>query len=92
MHGAFIETEPTDAAGADPQEAFDLAEQARRLREALTVLSPAERLAIETAFFSGLTHAEAAVRLHAPVGTVKTRIRSGLRKLREALAKEGRDV
>jgi RNA polymerase sigma-70 factor (ECF subfamily) len=73
----------------DPHEAFDLAEQACRLRGALSVLSPAERLAIETAFFLGLTHAEAAVRLHEPVGTVKTRIRSGLRKLRDALSEEG---
>jgi len=40
---------------------------------------------IETAFFSELSYVEAAVRLNQPVGTVKTRIRSGLRKLRQAL-------
>jgi RNA polymerase sigma-70 factor (ECF subfamily) len=80
-----------DAVGADPQAAFDLAQQAQCLRLALTMLSPAERQAIETAYFSGLTHAETAVRLCVPVGTIKTRIRSGLKKLREAMAEEGRD-
>jgi RNA polymerase sigma-70 factor (ECF subfamily) len=50
------------------------------------VLTPAERQAIETTFFGGLTHAEAATRLDLPLGTIKTRIRSGLHKLRQALA------
>jgi RNA polymerase sigma-70 factor, ECF subfamily len=55
------------------------------LRNALAALAPEERQAIETAFFSELTHVETAARLNAPVGTVKTRIRSGLHKLRRAL-------
>jgi RNA polymerase sigma-70 factor (ECF subfamily) len=71
---------------SDPREAFDLREQGRLLRDALTVLTPDERQAIETAFFSELTYVEAAARLNQPVGTVKTRIRSGLRKLRQVLA------
>lgn len=69
----------------DPQEAFELRRQARALREALQVLTPDERQAIETAFFSELTYDEAATRLRQPLGTVKTRIRSGLAKLRQAL-------
>ncbi|HEY3044122.1 MAG TPA: sigma-70 family RNA polymerase sigma factor [Vicinamibacterales bacterium] len=64
---------------------LELKEQARALRNALTVLTPDERQAIEAAFFSELTHAEVAVRLNQPLGTVKTRIRSGLQKLRQAL-------
>jgi RNA polymerase sigma-70 factor (ECF subfamily) len=64
-------------------------EQSRALRGALTTaLSPDERQAIEVAFFSELTYAEAAARLNQPLGTVKTRIRSGLHKLRQALAAE----
>lgn len=70
----------------DPLEACDLTEQGRRLREALTVLTREEREVIETAFFAELTYSEVAVRLNQPLGTVKTRIRSGLMKLRQALA------
>jgi RNA polymerase sigma-70 factor, ECF subfamily len=52
----------------------------------LAVLRPDERQAIEAAFFSELTHAEVAARLNQPLGTVKTRIRSGLHKLKQALS------
>ena len=64
------------------------ASRARSLRAALAVLTPDERQAIETTFFAGLTHAEAAARLNQPLGTIKTRIRSGLHKLRRALTAE----
>ena len=70
----------------DGHEALALKQQAAALRAALALLSPLERAAIEAAFFSELTHAEAAARLKEPLGTVKTRIRSGLHKLRGALA------
>jgi RNA polymerase sigma-70 factor (ECF subfamily) len=76
-------------AASDPHEAFDLREQGRLLRNALTVLTPEERQAIETAFFSELTYYEVAARLNQPLGTVKTRVRSGLKKLRQALARQG---
>lgn len=73
-------------AASEPDEAFQLGEQGRLLREALTVLTEDERQAIETAFFSELTYSQVAARLNQPLGTVKTRIRSGLGKLRLALA------
>lgn len=69
----------------DSEDAIARKEQAELLRKALTLLTPDEHEAIETAYFSGLTHAEAAKRLNQPLGTIKTRIRSGLAKLREAL-------
>jgi RNA polymerase sigma-70 factor, ECF subfamily len=57
---------------SDPHEAFDVREQGRLLRSALTVLTPEERQAIETAFFSELTYDEVAARLNQPLGkTVK---------------------
>src|ERR1044071_1876378 len=69
----------------DPQQAYLFEEQSRLLRSALDVLTPEERDTIESAFFSELTYEEAARKLNQPLGTVKTRIRSGLRKLRNAL-------
>jgi RNA polymerase sigma-70 factor (ECF subfamily) len=75
-----------DEAVADPHDVLELSEQASALRAALTTLTPDERQAIEATFFAGLSHAEAAARLNQPLGTVKTRIRSGLQKLRKALA------
>lgn len=78
----------TPSAPTGPQEAIDLMEQGRLLRHALQVLTPEERQAIETAFFSELTYSEVATRLKQPLGTVKTRIRSGLRKLRQALTEK----
>jgi RNA polymerase sigma-70 factor, ECF subfamily len=70
----------------DSEDAIALRQQADVLRKALTVLTPDEHQAIETAYFLGLTYGEAAERLNQPLGTVKTRIRSGLAKLRAALA------
>ena len=60
-------------------------EETADVREALSVLTPDERQAIETTFFSELTYVEAAQRLEQPVGTVKTRIRSALEKLRKTV-------
>jgi RNA polymerase sigma-70 factor (ECF subfamily) len=70
---------------SDPHQVFDLKEQGRLLRNALTVLRPDERRAIETAFFSEMTYDEVAAQLNQPLGTIKTRVRSGLAKLRQAL-------
>jgi RNA polymerase sigma-70 factor (ECF subfamily) len=73
---------------ADPGDVLELREQGEALRVAMAALTPDERKAIETTFFAGLTHAEAAARLNQPLGTIKTRIRSALHKLRNALSAE----
>jgi RNA polymerase sigma-70 factor (ECF subfamily) len=56
-----------------------------RVRLALRALPEEQRGAIELGFFGGVTHEEIARRTATPLGTVKTRIRAGLRKMRAAL-------
>lgn len=60
------------------------AEDIHQLRTALATLSLPQRIAIELAYFEGLTHRQIAARLEHTVGTVKTQVRSGLLALREA--------
>jgi len=82
--------DPLPAAGtANPDDVIAFKQKSQALRAALAVLTPDERKAIEAAFFSELTYAEVAARLNQPLGTIKTRIRSGLHKLRQALAEGG---
>jgi RNA polymerase sigma-70 factor (ECF subfamily) len=76
---------PDDARGEDPQEEAILAEEREWVRAALAGLPPAQRQVIELAYFSGLTQVEIAERTGDPLGTIKTRVRLGMRKLREAL-------
>jgi RNA polymerase sigma-70 factor (ECF subfamily) len=70
------------------REVVDLAE-AEEVRRALGTLSESERAAIELAYFGGHTYKEVAVLLEQPEGTVKSRIRSGLLRLRAALIDAG---
>ena len=69
-------------------EVWDLA-VATHVRDALARLAEAERQVIELAYFSGYTYREVAELLGQPEGTVKSRIRSGLQRLRTALADAG---
>jgi RNA polymerase sigma-70 factor (ECF subfamily) len=74
---------------SDPEMATVVGAVLGEVRAAITVLTPAERQAIELAFFGGLTYREVADVLGAPEGTVKSRIRLGLQRMRRALAPLG---
>ncbi len=69
----------------DPAKALDHDERRQQVQQALATLSPPQRQAIELAYFEGLSQSEIAERLAEPLGTVKTRVRLGMQKLRERL-------
>ncbi len=69
----------------DPDDAVRRREREEHVAAALAQLSLPQRIAIELAFFEGLSHTEIAAKLNEPLGTVKTRVRLGMQKLRESL-------
>ena len=73
------------AGAASPEDATVASERQRFVRAALNSLTPEQREVIELAYYSGLSHSEIAAKLNQPLGTVKTRTRLGMMKLREAL-------
>ena len=103
-HGRSVDMIRSDAARRTREEkearqqadgGYDLAHEvwdmalAGHVREAMETLQPGEREAIELAYFGGLTYKEAAAQLGEPEGTVKSRIRSGLKRLRAELVEAG---
>ncbi|MFN2448509.1 MAG: RNA polymerase sigma factor [Candidatus Baltobacteraceae bacterium] len=75
-------------ASPEPAEEFDIPDhlEQARVRDALAALPPEQRDALTLAYFGGKTHAEVASVLGEPLGTVKSRIALGLRKMAAALS------
>jgi len=70
---------------ASPEADSVTAERRQLVRKALESLSAEQREVIELAYYSGLSHSEIALKLGQPLGTVKTRTRLGMMKLRDML-------
>jgi RNA polymerase sigma-70 factor (ECF subfamily) len=91
-----LEARTLDAAGPvreasvdpGPEEVAETTDLAGRARRAMAALSPGQRAALELAYFGGKTSAEVAELEGIPLGTAKTRIRTALLKLREALEEQ----
>ena len=83
------ETGMDDFAAPSSENALDtlvLTERAATVREALTLISPDQRTVLEIAYFEGYSQSQIAERLGLPLGTVKTRMRDGMKSLQTFLS------
>lgn len=92
-----VDRAPDSALGAagqsyDPTRSVEDEERTAVVASAMTTLTPLQRTAIELAFFEGLTHSEIADRLQEPLGTIKSRIRLAMVRLRGALHPSSREL
>lgn len=82
IEDVIVSVAPDLAAQADRSRA------AQKVRDVLGTMPASQRSALEMAYFEGMSHSEIAVKTGEPLGTIKTRIRSGLISLRKAFQTE----
>jgi RNA polymerase sigma-70 factor (ECF subfamily) len=83
--GTDADARPDTGGAADPLRQALHGETRQQVQRALEQLAPAQRRALELAFYDGLSHSEVAEALGEPLGTIKTRIRQGMLHLKESL-------
>lgn len=79
------ELKPPESTEEDASQIIALDQEAQKLRQALASLKPGQREMVEKAYLGDLTHAEIRAETGLPLGTIKSRIRLGLEKLRHEL-------
>jgi len=88
--GQAVDMDDVDRTLSEPSDvvrSLIAGEEATAVRRALAELPVLQRVAIELAYFEGLSQREVAERLEEPLGTVKTRIRTGMLRLRDSLTR-----
>lgn len=85
QHGVDLTNKPSKSVEGDPIEYANNQYHRSQLSGALSTLRPEQRDVVVLAYFGGFTHTEIAGHLRQPLGTVKTRMRLGLKNLREVL-------
>jgi RNA polymerase sigma-70 factor (ECF subfamily) len=87
--GEPLERAPEPAAPATAEDEASLGFERRVVQEALRRLAPEQREALELGYYGGLTQSELAEHLGQPLGTIKSRMFTGLSRLRDLLAQAG---
>ena len=85
LYDVDLSNRPTESRADDPTEYVYVRFEGTRLKSALMTLRPEQRDVVTLAYFGGLTHSEISRELDQPLGTVKTRMRLAMKKLREVL-------